>query len=219
MNGAQDLGGMMGFGAVVPEPVKPLFHADWEPRAFALTLAMGAAGEWNIDMSRRARESMEPGRYLTSSYYQIWLSALESLLAERDLVGPDEIAAGHSLHQSRPVKRVLAAGDVAAVLARGGPSERESGVPAGFAVGDRVRARNMHPTGHTRIPRYCRGRTGVIEAVHGVHVFPDASAAGEGEQPTWLYGVVFDGPELWGEGTDPSLKVRIDLWEPYLEAL
>lgn len=216
MNGAQDLGGMMGFGAVVPEPVRPIFHADWEPLAFALTLAMGASGEWNIDMSRHARESMDPARYLASSYYQIWLSGLERLLAERDLVGPDEIAVGRSLRHSRPLKRVLAATDVAAVLARGGPSERTGDQPAGFAVGDRVRARNMHPTGHTRIPRYCRGRIGVIEAVHGIHVFPDTNAAGKGEQPTWLYGVRFEGRELWGEETDPSLTVRIDLWEPYL---
>lgn len=157
MNGAQDLGGMMGFGPVVPEPVKPLFHAAWEPRAFAVTLAMGATGEWTIDMARFARESLPPPVYLTSSYYQVWLAGLERLLAERDLVKPEEIAAGKSLVDSRPVKRVLAADAVADTLARGGPSERDATAPARFKVGDRVRAKTMNPTGHTRIPRYCRG--------------------------------------------------------------
>jgi nitrile hydratase len=217
MNGAQDLGGMMGFGAVLPEPVKPVFHHEWEKRAFALTLAMGAAGEWNIDMSRFARESMDPARYLASSYYQIWLAGLERLLDERGLVTGEEIAAGHALAGSRPVKRVLAAADVAATLARGGPTEREERVPARFRIGDRVRARNMHPEGHTRIPRYCRGRIGTVEAIHGVHVFPDSSAAGEGEAPAWLYGVAFAGSELWGDDGTPDSSVRVDLWEPYLD--
>jgi nitrile hydratase len=216
MNGAQDLGGMMGFGPVVPEANEPVFHAEWERRALAVTLAMGATGEWSLDASRFARESLPPVDYLSFSYYEIWLAGLEKLLAERDLVRRDEIDAGRSLHASRPTQRVLAAEAVAAALAKGGPSEREPQAPACFAVGDRVRARNMHPQGHTRIPRYLRGHVGVIEAVHGAHVFPDSNAAGTGENPTWLYGVAFDGPEIWGEDTDPSLSVRADLWEAYL---
>ena len=196
MNGAQDLGGMMGFGPVVPEPVKPVFHEEWERRAFALTLAMGASGEWTIDMARFARESMNPALYLSSSYYQIWLAGLERLLDERGLVSPEEIAAGRSLAAGRPPKRVLAAAEVGATLARGGPTERERTVPARFRTGDRVRARNMHPDGHTRIPRYCRGHAGIVEVVHGAHVFPDTSASGDGEQPAWLYGVAFEAREL-----------------------
>ncbi|WP_417767210.1 nitrile hydratase subunit beta [Stappia sp.] len=217
MNGAQDLGGMMGFGPVVPEPVKPVFHEEWERRAFALTLAMGASGEWTIDMARFARESMNPALYLSSSYYQIWLAGLERLLDERGLVSPEEIAAGRSLAAGRPPKRVLAAAEVGATLTRGGPTERERTVPARFRTGDRVRARNMHPDGHTRIPRYCRGHAGIIEVIHGAHVFPDTSASGDGEQPAWLYGVAFEARELWGDDCDPALTVRIDLWEPYLD--
>ncbi|MCA1243643.1 nitrile hydratase subunit beta [Stappia stellulata] len=217
MNGAQDLGGMMGFGPVVPEPVKPLFHAKWEPRAFALTLAMGATGEWTIDMARFARESLPPPVYLTSSYYQIWLAGLERLLEERGLVTDEEIAAGRSLVDSRPVKRVLAADKVAETLARGGPTERDAATPARFKPGDRVRAKTMNPTGHTRIPRYCRGHVGTVEAIHGVHVFPDTSAAGAGENPAWLYGVAFDGREIWGEDSAQDVSLRIDLWEPYLD--
>lgn len=219
MNGAQDLGGMMGFGPVTPEPVKPVFHEPWEKRAFAITLAMGATGEWNIDMSRFARESMPPERYLASSYYEIWLAGLETLLAERDLVRPEEITAGHSLRQSRPVKRVLAANEVDAALAKGGPVDRPATAPARFSVGDKVRAKIMHPEGHTRIPRYCRGQTGIIETIHGCHVFPDDSAAGRGENPTWLYGVAFDGRAIWGADAAEDLSLRIDLWEPYLDPL
>ncbi|ADZ69248.1 nitrile hydratase subunit beta [Polymorphum gilvum] len=217
MNGAQDLGGMMGFGPVQPEPHEPPFHAEWERRAFAITLAMGAAGSWSLDASRFARESLPPARYLTSSYYQIWLAGLERLLEERGLVGADEIATGHALTPPKPVRRVLKAADVAATLGRGGPVDRPPTAPARFAVGDAVLARNMHPEGHTRLPRYVRGRAGVVEAIHGCHVFPDSNAAGRGEQPSWLYGIAFRGRELWGEGTDPRLVVRVDLWEPYLE--
>lgn len=217
MNGGQDLGGMMGFGPVVPEPDEPIFHAAWERRAFAITLAMGATGEWTLDMARSARENRPAGEYLAMSYYQIWLAGLEQLLSERGLVGEDEIRAGRSLRQSRPVRRVLRAGDVAETLARGGPTERLATAEPNFRVGDWVTARLMHPEGHTRIPRYVRGRPGVIEAVHGVHVFADSNATPAGESPTFLYGVAFRGPDLWGPDCEPSLTVRVDLWEPHLE--
>jgi nitrile hydratase len=217
MNGAQDLGGMMGFGPVVPEADEPPFHGEWEKRTLAITLAMGATGEWSLDASRFARESLPPPQYLTSTYYEIWLAGLEKLLAERDLVHADEIEAGRSLRASRPVKRVLAAEDVAGALARGGPADRQPRAPARFAVGDRVRARNMHPEGHTRIPRYLRGHIGTIEAVHGVHVLPDSNAAGRGESPTWLYGIAFDGRDVWGNDAEPGLTLRADLWESYLD--
>jgi nitrile hydratase len=217
MNGAQDMGGLQGYGPVEPEPNEPVFHAEWERRAFALTLAMGAPGGWNIDMSRFARESLPPAEYLTSSYYEIWLKGLEKLVAERGLVTADEIDAGHKLHPAKPVARILQAADVARTLGRGGVTERPPTAPARFAVGERVRAKNMHPVTHTRLPRYVRGHVGVIERTHGCHVFPDASALGAGEQPQWLYTVAFDGRELWGENGDPTLKVSVDAWESYLE--
>jgi nitrile hydratase beta subunit len=217
MNGAQDMGGMQGFGPVVPEPDEPVFHAEWERRAFALTLAMALPGGWNIDMSRHARESLPPADYLRKSYYEIWLAGLEKLMAERGLVGTDEIAAGRVLHAAKPVDRILKADMVAGVLARGGPTLRDTATTARFKVGDRVRARNMHPRSHTRLPRYVRGHVGMIEHVHGCHVFPDASAAGKGENPQWLYTVCFDGRELWGDDGDPASRVSVDAWEPYLE--
>lgn len=217
MNGAQDMGGMHGFGPVTPEPNEPVFHAEWERRVLALTLAMGATGEWNLDMSRAARESLPPAEYLAKSYYELWLAGLERLIAARGLVAPQEIAAGRSLGPPSPLKRVLAAADVAKGLARGAATERPANAPARFVVGERVRARNMHPKTHTRLPRYVRGHLGIIERLHGCHVFPDSHAIGAGENPQWLYTVRFDGPELWGADADPSLKVSVDAWEPYLE--
>ena len=217
MNGAHDMGGVHGFGPVEPEPDEPVFHAEWERRAFAITVAMGATGEWNIDMSRFARENRAPADYLAKSYYELWLAGLEALLAESRLVSAEELAAGRASGSPRPVKRVLAADDVDRVLSRGTAVAREPTAPARFKPGDRVRARNMHPSGHTRLPRYVRGHEGTIERVHGCHVFPDSNAAGAGENPRWLYAVRFDGRELWGAESDPKLKVSVDAWEPYLE--
>jgi nitrile hydratase subunit beta len=202
VNGAHDMGGVHGFGAVRPEAEEPVFHADWERRVLALTLAMGATGQWSIDASRFAREDRPPEEYLRSSYYELWLAGLERLVQERALTGV----------------RPLRASEVALTLRRGGPTGRPATAAARFAVGDRVRAVNRHPRGHTRLPRYARGRTGTVTQVHGVHVFPDSNAHGTGEDPQWLYTVCFEGRELWGEDADPALRVSVDAFEPYLEA-
>jgi nitrile hydratase subunit beta len=216
VNGAADLGGMMGFGPVVPEPEGEPFHADWERRALALTLAAGAAGRWSIDASRHARESLPPAQYLSSSYFAIWTAALERLLVASGLVDAEEVAERRSLRPGEPV-RVLRAADVPAVLAAGSRYDRTVTEPARFDVGQPVRTRNMHPTGHTRLPRYARGRSGVVQRVHGAHVLPDASAHGKGEQPQWLYTVRFAARELWGADADPGLTITIEAWESYLE--
>ena len=217
MNGAHDMGGVHGFGAVLPEPDEPVFHANWERRVLALTLAMGATGQWTLDAARFARENRPPANYLSKSYYQIWLAGLEQLLAERGLVAPGELAAGRSLWPAKAVKRTLAARDTAGLLQRGGPTNREAPRPARFKVGDRVRAKNMHPVTHTRLPRYVRGHTGTITRLHGCHVLPDSNAHGHGEDPQWLYTVSFQGRELWGAPADPTVTVSVDAFEPYLE--
>jgi len=217
MNGAQDLGGQMGFGPVVPELDEPTFHAGWEKRALAVTLACGAMGHWSIDASRHARETLHPVDYLSSSYYEIWIKALEKLLLAEGLIGADELQFGRALAVVRRPNKLLQASEVAAALARGTPSERPATAPARFAVGDRVRTANDHPAGHTRLPRYARGRIGVVELAHGVHVFPGSSAHGRGECPQWLYTVAFAGCELWGRDADPGLTVSIDAWESTLE--
>ena len=211
-----DLGGQPGFGPVTPEPEGELFHAAWEPRALALTLAMGATGSWNIDASRAVRETL-PG-YGNLSYYQIWLGALEQLMLQRGQVFADELASGEMRHPAAPVARVLQAADVPAVLAKGSPTRRPEAGPARFAVGQRVRMHRGKAGHHTRLPGYVQGKRGVIAHVHGAHVFADSNAQGRGEQPQWLYTVVFDEAELWGEDAPrQNLAVSVDAWESYLE--
>jgi nitrile hydratase beta subunit len=219
MNGAADLGGMHGFGPVGPQDDESVFHADWERRVFALALAMGATGEWTLDASRFARESLPPWRYLAMSYYERWLAALEQQLRDHGVVTAKEVAAGRPELPAKPLRRVLAAADVAGALAHGSPSERHAARPARFAVGERVRARNMHPMTHTRLPGYVRGRAGKVIAVHGCHVYPDSNAHGHGEDPQWLYTVQFVGQELWGEEADPCVTVCVNAFEPYLDTL
>jgi hypothetical protein len=197
VNGAHDMGGVHGFGPVVPEADEPWFHAEWERRVFAMVIALGAGGKWNIDASRFAREDRPPAEYLGMTYYEIWLAGLERLLAER----------GHP-------EGVLRADEVPAMLARGGPASRDPERPARFAAGDRVRTRNTHPHTHTRLPRYARDKVGTVELVHGTHVFPDSNAQFHGEDPQWLYTVRFTAQELWG--SEERASVTIDAFEPYL---
>ena len=211
-----DLGGQPGYGRVAPEPEGELFHAAWEPRAFALTLAMGATGSWNIDMSRSARETLANYRELT--YYEIWIHGLQKLLEQRGLVHADEIVHGRMMHVARSVTRVLHADSVAAVLATGSPTARPVEAAARFKVGQCVRTRSNQVHHHTRLPGYVRGKRGVIERLHGAHVFADANSQGLGEQPQWLYTVVFDECEVWGDQVSlQGLKLSVDAWEPYLE--
>lgn len=217
MNGAQDLGGQMGFGAAAPEKDEPVFHSDWEKRALGITLCAGAMGHWNIDESRHARESLHPADYYASSYYEIWIKALETLLERHGFVTADERRAGHSLRQGTAPKRKLLAADVPAVLSRGGPCDRPVQTAPRFKLGEHVRTININPTGHTRLPRYARGKVGVVDAVHQGFVFPDSNAHGKGEKPQYVYTIAFDGRELWGEAADPTLSVSIDAWESYLE--
>jgi nitrile hydratase len=217
MDGIHDMGGMHGFGKVESEKDEPVFHAAWEGRCLALNRAMGAIGAWTIDEGRAGIELLPPDVYLSRSYYGKWALRLENMVVERGLAGADELAAGHALHAAKPLTRRLGLADVPKTLNRGSFS-RPAPAPARFKVGDRVRAKNIHPQTHTRLPRYARGRIGVIEAIRGCHVFPDSTAIGAGENPQWLYTVLFDGRELWGETADPSLKVSIEAFEPYLDA-
>jgi nitrile hydratase len=217
MNGAQDLGGMMGFGPIAPEPNEPIFHHDWEKRAHALTLAAAACGLWNPDMSRHARETMPPAAYLAKSYYDIWISGLEKLLLRAGMVSDEELKRGTALIPPRPIAGKLAPANVANALAKGTPYDRPAPSPPLYAKGHIIRAKVMNPSTHTRLPRYARGKYGVVVAVRGYFVFPDSNAHGAGEDPHWCYTVCFTGRELWGADADPHLAVSIDAWEPYLE--
>jgi nitrile hydratase subunit beta len=216
MNGPQDMGGFQGFGAVQAEANEPVFHENWEPRAFALVLAMGMTGSWNIDQARKYRELLPPVKYWSSSYYEYRFYALENQITDLGLATPDEVKSGRMSVPAKPVKRVATAAMVPDILAHGGPTERVASRVQGFAREETIRTRVMSPSSHTRLPRYAMGRRGEVVAVHGCHVFPDSNARGQGEDPQWLYTVRFTAKELWGKDTKDS--VCIDLWEPYLEA-
>ncbi|WP_026621683.1 nitrile hydratase subunit beta [Ensifer sp. WSM1721] len=217
MNGPHDLGGQHGLGPIAPEKDEPYFHAEWEKRALGITLSCGAFGAWTLDESRHARESLPPPIYLSASYYEIWIRALETLLRRHGFITQAELDTGHMLEKGREPKRILKAEMVAGVLAKGGPCDRPVDQAPRFAVGDTVRTKNFNPKTHTRLPRYARAKVGLVEAVQGSFVFPDDNAHGKGENPQWLYTVVFDAGEIWGEGADPTLTVSIDAWESYLE--
>jgi len=217
MNGVHDMGGMDGFGKVEPEPNEPVFHHDWEGRVMAMERAMAAAGALNMDIKRYYREILPPDIYLTCTYYQKWFHGLEDLLIDKGFISASDVAAGHSESPAKPLEHgKFTLNDVERVMARG-KFGREPSAPALFKPGDKVRARNMHPATHTRLPRYARGHVGVVERNLGCNVFPDTSAMEAGENPQWLYTVVFDGVELWGADSDPTVKVSIDAFEPYLE--
>jgi nitrile hydratase beta subunit len=212
-----DLGGQDGLGRVVPESEGKPFHDPWQAQVHALALGMGYTGAWTLDMSRSARETLP--EYSTLSYYEIWFRGLLRLMAERGLISDEELATGQAHGPARPVARTLKGSDVAAVLARGSPTVRPATTAALFKIGDRVHTLSAPAPHHTRLPGYARGKQGTVERVNGVHVFADANSQGLGEQPQWLYTVVFDGSELWGAKGYDGLRVSIDAWEPYLQPI
>ena len=203
MNGIHDMGGMDGFGPVAPEPDEPVFHAEWERRVFALVSAVPFVVPFDDDLFRQAIERTAPATYLRSSYYELWLGALETMLKER----------------RRSSDAALAAADVSAAIAAGASSRMPAeGITARFAVGDVVITRNINPTGHTRLPRYARGKRGIVQAPHGVFRYPDSNARGDGPDPQHLYTVAFTATELWGaEGQAGRDQVYLDLWDSYLD--
>lgn len=218
MNGPHDLGGQMGFGKVRFEASELIFHADWEKRALGITMCCDYLGAWTIDESRHALERIPPVDYLSGSYFQNWIRGLEALLVKHNLVACEELRSGHAEPANPRKWSALRPGQVASMLASA-PSVRPHEAPPRFSAGDNVRAQNAHPTTHTRLPRYARGKPAVIETVQGFYAFPDDNAHGKGENPQWLYTIVFCGEDLWGTAVDKRLSVSIDAWESYLERL
>jgi nitrile hydratase len=210
------MGGMDGFGKVEVEPNEPPFHQAWEGRVLAMQRAMGYAGAWHIDDGRYAQETLPPRVYLAASYYWRWALGLQKNLLTRGFATEEEIAAGRSLGPVKPLPRKLTPDVVRAGMTRSSFFRQQQG-PARFKPGDRVRTRNDHPPTHTRLPRYARGRLGTVELIHGCHAYPDSVATDRGDDPQWLYTVVFDSREIWGADADPTLKISIDAFEPYLE--
>ncbi len=217
MNGIHDMGGMTCFGPIARGENEPLFHSPWERRVFAMTmLAMGQVD--TLDAFRHAIERMDPAHYLSSSYYEHWLAALETLAVEKGVLTKEELATGAAKDTSVSTKTPLPPEAVLAIVQHGAPASRQTGrLMPRFKPGDRVIARNLNPSGHTRLPRYVRGKRGVIDCVHGTFVYPDTNAHGGGEQPQSVYSVRFDARELWGPTTPTRDSLYIDLWEDYLE--
>jgi nitrile hydratase len=217
VNGIHDMGGMHGFGPVEREEDEPVFHAPWEGRVLAVARSLRGYRYWTPDEGRHGIERMDPAGYLAASYYERWLSRTETLLVEKGVLTREELAARAAHYRAQPDAPLPRPG----ARIQEAPAERahlfrRDGAPPRFKPGDRVAARNTQPRGHTRLPRYVRGKRGVIELVHGVFVFPDTNAHGRGESPQPVYSVRFSARELWGDGAEPNEHVNLDLWESYL---
>ncbi len=216
MNGVHDMGGMTCFGPIVREENEPIFHAPWERRVFAMMLGGGVLA--CFDEARRALEHMDPAHYLASSYYEHWLASLETLVVEKGILTQEELATGVAQNIGEGTRTPLSPDRAVALIQQGTPFQRHSGrLTPRFTLGDHVIARNIHPSGHTRLPRYVRGRRGIINRVYGTFVYPDTIAHGHGEKPQPLYNVCFSARELWGPTSTRRDHLYIDLWEDYLE--
>jgi nitrile hydratase subunit beta len=217
MNGVHDLGGMQDMGPVQVEKNEPVFHEPWQARAFACTRAMGGWRKWNLDAMRFQREQIAPVDYFRMSYYERWIVALVELMLKNGMVTPAELESGKSDPGSAKLTPPLTAEKAQILVTKGVPASRDVAVTARFHTGERVRARNINPVGHTRLVRYARGKTGTIHMDHGVFLFPDTNALFLGEKPQHVYSVGFTARELWGEQAPPQDSVYIDMWDDYLE--
>ncbi len=217
MNGVHDMGGMHGFGPVLPDPNEPVFHAAWEGRVRALSVLTGAWQLWNIDAGRHSIERLPPADYLRMSYFEKWLEAMVHRLLSTGLITPEELANGHKADGAAVATPPVSADMVEDIIAARGSYQRDVPGQPRFVAGDRIRAKNIHPERHTRLPRYVRGRLGVIERDHGAHVFPDSNSQFAGEAPQFLYTVRFTARELWGDTGNAADSVSLDLWEDYLD--
>ncbi len=217
MDGIHDMGGMDGFGPIPIKNKEPVFHATWEARVWAMNTALGAWGEWNIDAGRYTLEQLDPALYLSSSYYQRWLYRTENLLVDHGLVSREEIETLPANRKTKNSREPLSLDEVLTRQRNTRSARLNDDVAPRYHVGDQVRARNIHPKGHTRIPRYVRGRLGVIDRDHGVFIFPDTNAVFAGKSPQHLYSVCFTAREIWGTKAVVTDKVYVDMWDDYLE--
>lgn len=217
MNGVHDMGGQQGMGPVEYEKNEPVFHAAWEGRIYGLNRSMRAWRKWNLDTDRHALELLPPVDYLRMSYYERWFRRLATHVVLYGLVTKEELESGLAAPGSTKANPALSLATSSRWLNRGIASSQDSNVRPLFKVRQRVRARNINPTGHTRLPRYARGKTGVIVRDHGVYVFPDTNAHFQGEKRQHVYSVRFAARELWGEDASPRDSVHLDMWDDYLE--
>ena len=219
MNNVHDMGGMQGMGPIAYEKEEPVFHEPWEGRVYALSRALRAFGRWSLDADRYALETMPPEEYLRMSYYERWLKRMEKQVVEHGLVTREEFESGKPDRGAALGRPALTAAMSNRFLSRGIATAVEPGIRPRFEAGQRVRARNLHPAGHTRLPRYARGKTGEIARDHGVYLFPDTNAHSLGENRQHVYSVRFAARELWGEQAPARDAVFIDMWDEYLEPI
>jgi nitrile hydratase subunit beta len=217
MNSIADMGGMHGFGPVDRSEGGGPFHHEWERRILGITFATLGAGLYNVDEIRRVTESIEPITYLRSSYYERWLDTAIALLQEKGVFNSEELAAGRSAAPPHAPGSFVNKETARSILEHGGTSRAANGAPARFRVGDAVIARNINPTHHTRLPRYIRGKRGVIALDHGVFALPDSNASGLGTSHQHVYGVRFTARELWGPEASSRDTLQIDLFDDYLD--
>jgi len=215
MNGIHDMGGMQDMGPVLPEKNEPVFHAEWERRMFAIDLAFD--GDWNESQGRFGIEEIPPADYLRMGYYEKWLDRMTRFLVRMGVATPEELASGRLATTGKWTRTVLKAADVESTTRAGWPASRDVPAAPHFRVGQTVRARKLNPTGHTRLPRYARGKTGTVVKDHGVFAFNDAEGQGLGEKPQHLYSVKFSARELWGAAASATDAVYLDLWDDHLE--
>jgi nitrile hydratase beta subunit len=217
MNGVHDVGGMHGYGPINPEPNEPVFHASWEGRVLAMNLAMAAWGKFVADNRRYVRELIPPAEQLAISYYEKWFRGLIMNMLNANLVTQTEVDTGMAARGAAKETPPLTAARVPVFWSNGAPKIRNVPSTPNFRTGQRVRAKNINPLGHTRLPRYARGKIGMVTRDYGIFVFPDTNAEFKGEKPQHLYSVRFAARELWGETAKPKDTVMIDMWDDYLE--
>ncbi len=217
MNGVHDLGGMQGFGPIEREENEPVFHAPWEGRVRAMMTVGLRLGLYNLDEFRWALERMDPAAYLAASYYEKWLAAIERLYIEKGVFTQEELDSRR--RQALPMPPSQEDPVAVHLLRKPAQSKPQTTLdhPPRFTSGDHVVAKNIHPQGHTRLPRYVRTKRGVIHRRHGSSVLPDKNAMGLGQDLEYVYSVRFEARELWGNDAPANDRVYIDLWESYLE--
>jgi nitrile hydratase len=214
------MGGMHGMGPIHHEQNEPVFHEPWEGRVYAITrLLRAGGGRQNLDNSRFQLEQLPPAEYLRMSYYERWFARLLNVVVNLGVVTREELESGKPATGSAKATPAVTAAMVPAMVMRRNSARRDVAVAPRYKVGQNVRARNINPTGHTRLPRYVRGKRGIVHLDHGVFLFPDTNAAFLGEKPQHVYSVRFAARELWGEQASTRDFVYLDMWDDYLESV
>jgi nitrile hydratase subunit beta len=218
MDTVADMGGMQGFGSVqLTPPDDPPFQEEWQRRAFAMGVLSARMSGTNLDAFRHGLNRQHPIDYLAFGYYGRWMKMTENLLVDSSIIAPGAVEARARKLRGEDVEEPPAPEPNKPDYAGTAPgSLRTIDDPPRFAVGDRVRARDMHPPGHTRLARYVRGRTGVVRIVQPAMVLPDTHAHFVAENAQHVYNVAFESTELWGPEAEP-FTLGIDLYESYLE--